>query len=199
MTSYTPDELFASTAPFNRYRPGYAPDLYEQIRDLLGLDGTQRVLDLGTGPGVLALPLSRMAREVVSVDPEPGMLVEARKVALEQGVANIRWTLGDSTNLMRLGIEAVTLAVMGAAFHWTDRDQVLRDLHRLVVPEGAAEPPALWSYLSGTASSPPCAPSTSGPSGGPARARTAIPGIATRRSWRAHRSTMCRRTDGIGR
>ncbi|MFY4721508.1 hypothetical protein [Streptomyces sp. LaBMicrA B280] len=27
---------------------------------------------------------------------------------------------------------------MGAAFHWADRDQVLRDLDQLVVPEGAA-------------------------------------------------------------
>lgn len=38
---------------------------------------------------------------------------------------------------MRLDIGTVTLAVMGAAFHWTDRDQVLRDLDRLVVLEGA--------------------------------------------------------------
>ncbi|MEU1514933.1 class I SAM-dependent methyltransferase [Streptomyces sp. NPDC005811] len=137
MSSYVPSELFASTAPFYHYRPGYAPELYEQLRGLLGLDGTQRVLDLGTGPGVLALPLSRMVREVVAVDPAPGMLEEARKTAAAQGVANVRWVLGDSTQLMRLDIGVVTLAVMGAAFHWTDRDQVLRDLDRLVVAEGA--------------------------------------------------------------
>ncbi|MGW3199209.1 class I SAM-dependent methyltransferase [Streptomyces sp. NPDC001118] len=135
--SYVPSELFASTAPYYRYRPGYATELYEELRDLLSLDGTQRALDLGTGPGALALPLSRMVREVVAVDPEPGMLDEARKAGAEQGVANVRWVLGDSTQLTRLDIGAVTLVVMGAAFHWTDRDQVLRDLNQLVVPEGA--------------------------------------------------------------
>ncbi|MFY4721509.1 class I SAM-dependent methyltransferase [Streptomyces sp. LaBMicrA B280] len=84
--------------------PGYTPELFERLRDLSSLDGTQRALDLGTGPGVLALPLSRTVREVVAVDPEPGMLDEVRKAGAEQGVANVQWVPGDSAQLTGLEI-----------------------------------------------------------------------------------------------
>ncbi len=48
MTADTPAELFASTAPYYaKYRPGYDPKLYDLLAERFGLDGAQRVLDLG--------------------------------------------------------------------------------------------------------------------------------------------------------
>ncbi|MDT0318560.1 class I SAM-dependent methyltransferase [Streptomyces millisiae] len=137
MPTYTPAELFASTAPYYaRHRPGYDPALYDLLAERFALDGTQRILDLGTGTGVLALPLAALAAEVIAVDPEPGMLDEGRKLAAERGVTNIAWRHGDSTTLPGMDIGEVLLTVMGAAFHWMDRDQVLRDLDRIIAPEG---------------------------------------------------------------
>ncbi|MEV5507874.1 class I SAM-dependent methyltransferase [Streptomyces orinoci] len=138
MSSYIPHELFASTAPYYaRYRPGYEPALYDLLAARFSLDGTQRLLDLGTGTGVLALPLAKLVGHVTAVDPEPGMLDQARRLAAEQGITNIDWRLGDSTTLSRMGLEPVLLTVMGSAFHWMDRDQTLRDLGQLITPEGA--------------------------------------------------------------
>lgn len=46
-TRYDPTELFASTAPYYaRYRSGYPPELFTELVDRFGLDGTQTVLDL---------------------------------------------------------------------------------------------------------------------------------------------------------
>ncbi|MER6099140.1 methyltransferase domain-containing protein [Streptomyces sp. NPDC001728] len=136
--SYKPKELFASTAPYYAaFRPRYAPEFYALLADRFGLDGTQRVLDLGAGPGIIALELAPLVSEVVAVDPEKGMLEEGRRLAAERGITNITWREGDSITLPAMDIGPVLLTVMGAAYHWMDRDQVARDLDRIIEPGGA--------------------------------------------------------------
>jgi ubiquinone/menaquinone biosynthesis C-methylase UbiE len=43
-----------------------------------GIDATHRILDLGCGPGQLALAFAPLAGEVLGIDPEPEMLRIAR-------------------------------------------------------------------------------------------------------------------------
>lgn len=99
----------------------------------LALGKRSRVLDLGCGPGTLAIPLSRFAGTIVAVDPSADMLAEGAR----QGATGIRWIRGDSTRLTTLPLGRIDHTVMGRSFHWMRRDRVLADLDRMLPPEGA--------------------------------------------------------------
>jgi protein-L-isoaspartate(D-aspartate) O-methyltransferase len=60
---------------------------------------TARVLDVGTGSGYQAAVLSRLAREVISVEIVPLLAEEARVRLQELGCPNVRVVSGDATAL----------------------------------------------------------------------------------------------------
>ena len=47
-------------------------------------------LDIGAGAGRYALPLALRVREVIAIDPSPGMLAALREQAAEHGIDNVR-------------------------------------------------------------------------------------------------------------
>jgi 2-polyprenyl-3-methyl-5-hydroxy-6-metoxy-1,4-benzoquinol methylase len=74
----TPGEVFASTEEhYLRHRPGYPPVLL----DFLARLAAGRVMDLGSGPGLVARELARRGCEVLAVDPNPRMLEIGRSSA----------------------------------------------------------------------------------------------------------------------
>ncbi|WP_336213337.1 class I SAM-dependent methyltransferase [Nonomuraea sp. LPB2021202275-12-8] len=124
-------DLFGGAAAYYaRYRPGYGPEVIEHLARVFGRGA--RVLDLGCGPGTVAIPLAPLVTEVVAVDPDPDMLATGRRLAGAR--ASIRWLPGDSTSLRAL--PAFHHVVMGRSFHWMDRGAVLSDLDELLPPDG---------------------------------------------------------------
>ncbi|MGW1587760.1 class I SAM-dependent methyltransferase [Streptomyces sp. NPDC002386] len=136
---WTWDEtLFAGTAVhYERGRLPYAPALVPRLAEVLAPDGTGRLLDVGCGPGTLALPLSRLFAEVVGVDPDPGMIAEAaRRAAGGEAAGNARWVRLRAEDLPA-GLGTFTAAVFAQSFHWMDRDRVAAAVRRMLVPGGA--------------------------------------------------------------
>jgi ubiquinone/menaquinone biosynthesis C-methylase UbiE len=134
--NYSPDELFRGTAPYYaRYRPEYPDEFYIFLAKRFSFDGSQRVLDLGCGTGQIALPIAALVGQVVGVDPDPGMLDEARRLAVDAGVS-IDFRLGDSFTLSAMELGTFDLVTMGASFHWMDREATLKTLDRMVTARG---------------------------------------------------------------
>ncbi|RFC69954.1 class I SAM-dependent methyltransferase [Streptomyces sp. AcE210] len=119
------DSLFAGTARYyRRGRLPYAPGLAGTLAEVLKLDGRGRLIDVGCGPGVIALSLAHLFGEVVGVDPDRGMVAEATREAAERGVAGkARWVQARAEELPA-GLGTFDVATFAQSFHWMDRDLV---------------------------------------------------------------------------
>src|SRR5262249_10714294 len=74
------------------------------------------------------------------VDPEPDMLMLARRTALRHGVANASWLLGADSDVPALvdllGEHTVAAVTIALAVHWMDRDTVFPAIRPLLRPGG---------------------------------------------------------------
>jgi len=126
---------FAGTAQYyDRYRAPYAQAAIDFVVDTYNLNNDARLLDLGCGPGSLAIPFASAVAEVVAVDPDAEMIAEGRRLAAAHDRRNIRWLHARAEDIS-FGPGTFRVVTMGQAFHWMDRDAVLRKL-AVVVAEG---------------------------------------------------------------
>jgi len=90
--------------------------LADALSGALGLDGYGRLLDVGCGPGSLALLFSSLFQEVVGVDADSDMLAQALARAEEGGVRNALWVHAMAEDLP-LDLGTFRVASFGASFH----------------------------------------------------------------------------------
>lgn len=135
VTPFIPDRFHHAAQHYLSGRPAYSPALIRRVAQHVGLDGSQRLLDLGCGPGQLSLAFASWVAQAVAVDPEPAMLEIAAQ--LGAGIApNVDYRQGSSYDL---GPDFGTfhLAVIGRAFHWMDRTDTLARFDTILAPRGA--------------------------------------------------------------
>ena len=129
--------LFEGAARYyRRGRIPYAEGLADSLAKVLALDGRGRLLDVGCGPGVIALRLAHLFEAVVGLDPDAGMLSEARRAAAEQRVANVSWAHLRAEELPA-GLGTFRVITFAQSFHWMDRPKVAAAARAMVEPNGA--------------------------------------------------------------
>src|ERR671939_713669 len=109
----------------------------ERAADLAAVGPGDRVLDVATGTGDLALELARRvgpSGEVVGSDFSEGMLEVARRKAA--GVANVRWEHGNALSLPYGDGEFAAATVGFGARNFSDLDRGLSEMARVVRPGG---------------------------------------------------------------
>jgi protein-L-isoaspartate(D-aspartate) O-methyltransferase len=111
------------------------PWIVAAICQELALQGSERVLEVGTGSGYSAAVLSLLAGEVISVERDPELSRGARRLLVTLGVHNVHLEVGDGSlgDPDRAPFEAIAVH---ASAPGVPRDLVsqLRDGGRLVVP-----------------------------------------------------------------
>jgi len=125
---------FLTAAPhYLQGRPPYAPILMRRVVQICGLDGSERLLDLGCGPGQIAFALAGHVREAVGIDPELAMLALARSRA--DAPSNVRFIEGSSYDLGP-ALGRFRWVTIGRAFHWMNRAETLARLDPMIEAGG---------------------------------------------------------------
>jgi SAM-dependent methyltransferase len=126
---------FASTvAYYESARPPYGAAFFAAVAHQLGFDRSQRLLDVGAGPGILALGFAPYCRDAVGVDPEPGM-VEAARGAAERTGLEVTFVEGRFEDVAAK-LDAFDIVTIGRAIHWLDPEPAREALDRALAPRG---------------------------------------------------------------
>ena len=126
---------FQSTAAvYDVARPPYGLAFFAEVAKAIGLDGSQRLLDVGTGPGLLAIGFAPYCRSVAGVDPEPAM-IEAASVAAARAGAALD-LIGGRLEDLPASPGAFDVVTIGRALHWLDPKPAYRKLDQIVAAAG---------------------------------------------------------------
>jgi len=126
---------FATVASlYEALRPPYPPQFFRTVAEKLNLSRQHSLIDLGTGPGLLALGFAPYVGHIVGVDPEPAMLAAAKSAA-GRAAQTLTLIAGKAEDLPD-DVGRFDVVTIGRALHWMDREATLARLERLVTPEG---------------------------------------------------------------
>jgi SAM-dependent methyltransferase len=116
------------------FRPGPPDELYRRLHALgTGLPD-QRILDLGTGTGVIARALARMGSRVTGIDIAPEQIEEAQRLALSENL-RIDFRVAPAEELP-FDDHSFDVATANQCFLYFDYDLVLAELRRILIPGG---------------------------------------------------------------
>ena len=132
----------ATVENYRRYRPDY-PDAL--IRWCLGRvpRAPLAVVDLGAGTGIASRQLARAGARVTGVEPNDAM----REAAIADSPPEIRYVAGEAA-ATGLPAGSADLVVAAQAFHWFELDPTLREIARVLVPDGVCV--AFWNVRLGS-------------------------------------------------
>ena len=119
---------------YERARPLYPPELFDDLVAYAGLDAGSRVLEIGCGTGQATLPLARRGLEVVCIELGAGLATVARTKLADFPRVEVVHGVFEDWEAEEASFDA---AVAFTAFHWLDPEVKYAKPARLLRPGGA--------------------------------------------------------------
>ena len=140
---------YTQHAKFYSYRPNYAPKSLDMLALLASGGGrfaagggaeSPLVADIGAGTGNLSLMLLERGFRVVALEPNDAM----REIGIERTKGqNIEWVRATGLD-SGLGDGLFDWVTFGSSFNVMDRDEALRETHRLLKPSAYFS--CMWNH-----------------------------------------------------
>jgi ubiquinone/menaquinone biosynthesis C-methylase UbiE len=133
----TVEQQFSPVA--ENYRTSAVHAAGEDLAQLVAavpLQGSERVLDAGSGAGHTALAFAPHVAHVVSVDLSDAMLAQGTRLAQERGLHNLEFRRGDVESLPFADGAFDLVVSRYSAHHWAHPQVALREFRRLLRPGG---------------------------------------------------------------
>ena len=123
-----------------------------RMRDLLARHlppPPAKILDVGGGAGVYALPLAADGYEVHLIDPVPLLVRQAAEASRAAAAPLVSCSVGDARSLAAADSSADAVLLLGPLYHLTSRDDrvaALREARRVTRPKGVVAALALSRF-----------------------------------------------------
>lgn len=111
---------------------------FAELQAAVAAQPQARVLDLGCGGGHVAFHVAPAVAEVIAYDLSQPMLDVVADAAAERGLRNIRTVRGAAEQLPFADGEFDFVFSRYSAHHWRDVGVALREVRRVLKPDGAA-------------------------------------------------------------
>jgi len=121
---------FKSAEAYDACRPSYPPAAVTFIREAAGIDERSTVVDLAAGTGLMTRLLSPAGR-LVAIEP-----VAEMRALLQDRVPEAE-VLEGTAERMPLPAAVADAVIVAQAFHWFANLQAVREISRVLKPEGA--------------------------------------------------------------
>ncbi|MDQ3903892.1 MAG: class I SAM-dependent methyltransferase [Actinomycetota bacterium] len=102
--------------------------------DLAAVSATDRVIDVGCGPGTAAREAARRGAQVIGIDPAPVMLRLAKALTLQE--ARVTWVEASAEDLRQPDASATVLWCVASVHHWKDVSAGVDETWRVLAPGG---------------------------------------------------------------
>jgi ubiquinone/menaquinone biosynthesis C-methylase UbiE len=126
---------FGKTAcDYATHRHGFPDEFFQRLKDKNLFLPKDKVLDLGTGTGTIAIGLAQYGCSVTGTDIAPPMLEQAKAISQKLGLnIDFRYGSAESTGMQDHQFDIV---VAGQCWHWFEHDKAISEITRVLKPTG---------------------------------------------------------------
>lgn len=106
-------------ASYDKFRPGYVPELYKMIFDYIALDKSSKLVEVGIGSGQATIPFLNLGCDITAVEPGEYLSCLCKDKLKEYDTFHV---ITDKFENVEFENDTYDLVYSATAFHWVPEE-----------------------------------------------------------------------------